>query len=99
MRLTSCALPHPAAGRGGADFTETGLKSPRGKAADTQRSRSPAIASGLIGLVLLAASAWLLRELSSSVVGFVVGVLLAVWGLGAFGLGLALLLGLVRRAD
>ncbi len=64
-----------------------------------QLSRPVAIATGVIGLVLLAASAWLLRELSNTVVGLVLGLMLAVWGLGAVGVGLASLLGLVRRQD
>jgi hypothetical protein len=64
-----------------------------------QPSRPVAIATGVIGLVLLAASAWLLRELSNTVVGLVLGLMLAVWGLGAVAFGLASLLGLVRRQD
>ena len=61
-----------------------------------RQSHRVAIATAVIGLVLDAASAWLLRELSNTVVGLVVGLMLAVWALGAVCAGLALLLGLVR---
>jgi hypothetical protein len=63
----------------------------------TRQSRSTAIVSGAVGLVMLGASAVLLREFSETAFGLVAGGLLAIWGLGALGFGLASLLGLVHH--